>query len=51
MNTTQSGCDIPGLQKLINLQENQIPKTKFTQLPCSHFWTQLKDKLISQPGS
>jgi hypothetical protein len=46
MNVIQFGDGIPGFQELINLHENQIQKTKFTQLLCSSFWAQLKDKLI-----
>jgi hypothetical protein len=47
LNVTQFGDAIPGFQEeLIDLQENQIQKTKFTQLPCSSFWAQLKDKPI-----
>jgi hypothetical protein len=44
LNVTQFGDDIPGFQELIDLQENQIQKTKFNQLQCSSFWAQLKDK-------
>jgi hypothetical protein len=47
LNVTQFGDDIPGFQEeLTDLQENQIQITKFTQLPCSSFWAQLKDKSI-----
>ena len=47
MNVTEVGEDIPGFQEeLIELQENQVQKQRFENLPCSEFWAQLKDKPV-----
>jgi hypothetical protein len=43
LNVTQFGDDTPVFQEHTDLQENQIMKTKFTTLPCSSIWAQLKD--------
>ncbi|XP_045101477.1 zinc finger BED domain-containing protein 5-like [Portunus trituberculatus] len=46
VNVTEVGEDIPGFQKLTDLQGNQVQKQCFENLQCSKFWTQFKDNPI-----